>query len=65
VNSTEDAPLGATVKCAAGGACTLRAAIQAADAAGYCSQAHMSDDVRKLTGTTAVRFLEHAGLTAA
>ena len=34
-------------------------------AAGYSSQAHMSDEVRELTGTTAVRFLEDAGLTAA
>lgn len=33
--------------------------------AGYASQAHMSDEVRALTGTTAVRFLEDAGLTAA
>ncbi|MDQ3157633.1 MAG: helix-turn-helix domain-containing protein [Actinomycetota bacterium] len=27
-------------------------------AAGYASQAHMSDEVRRLTGQTAVRFLE-------
>lgn len=33
--------------------------------AGYASQAHMSDEVRRLTGTTAVRFLEDAALTAA
>jgi len=34
-------------------------------AAGYASQAHMSDEVRRLTGTTPVRFLEDARLTAA
>lgn len=34
-------------------------------AAGYASQAHMSDEVRALTGTTPVRFLEDASLTAA
>ncbi|MFI6427132.1 DUF6597 domain-containing transcriptional factor [Promicromonospora sp. NPDC050880] len=34
-------------------------------AAGYASQAHMSDEVRRLTGFTAVRFLEDAVLTAA
>jgi methylphosphotriester-DNA--protein-cysteine methyltransferase len=34
-------------------------------AAGYASQAHMNDDVRRLTGTTPVRFLEDAQLTAA
>jgi AraC-like DNA-binding protein len=34
-------------------------------AAGYASQAHMSDEVRRLTGTTPVRFLEDAALTAA
>jgi methylphosphotriester-DNA--protein-cysteine methyltransferase len=33
--------------------------------AGYASQAHMSDEVRRLTGTTPVRFLEDAELTAA
>ena len=33
--------------------------------AGYASQAHMSDEVRRLTGTTPVRFLEDAALTAA
>lgn len=33
--------------------------------AGYASQSHMSDEVRRLTGTTPVRFLEDAGLTAA
>jgi methylphosphotriester-DNA--protein-cysteine methyltransferase len=33
--------------------------------AGYASQAHMSDEVRRLTGTTPVRFLEDAVLTAA
>ncbi len=31
----------------------------------YASQAHMSDEVRRLTGTTPVRFLEDAALTAA
>jgi methylphosphotriester-DNA--protein-cysteine methyltransferase len=34
-------------------------------AAGYASQAHMSDEVRRLTGLTPVRFLEDAELTAA
>lgn len=34
-------------------------------AAGYASQAHMNEDVRRLTGTTAVRFLKDAALTAA
>ena len=34
-------------------------------AAGYASQAHMSDEVRRLTGTTPVRFLKDAALTAA
>jgi methylphosphotriester-DNA--protein-cysteine methyltransferase len=34
-------------------------------AAGYASQAHMSDEVRRLTGLTPVRFLEDAALTAA
>ena len=34
-------------------------------AAGYASQAHMTDEVRRLTGTTPVRFLEDARLTAA
>jgi len=33
--------------------------------AGYASQAHMSDEVRRLTGLTPVRFLEDAILTAA
>lgn len=33
--------------------------------AGYASQAHMTDEVRCLTGTTPVRFLEDARLTAA
>jgi len=33
--------------------------------AGYASQAHMSDEVRRLTGSTPVRFLEDAELTAA
>jgi methylphosphotriester-DNA--protein-cysteine methyltransferase len=33
--------------------------------AGYASQAHMSDEVRRLTGLTPVRFLEDAGPTAA
>lgn len=32
---------------------------------GYASQAHMSDEVRRLTGLTPVRFLEDAALTAA
>lgn len=36
-----------------------------ASAAGYASQAHMSDEVRRLTGLTPVRFLEDAALTAA
>jgi methylphosphotriester-DNA--protein-cysteine methyltransferase len=34
-------------------------------AAGYANQAHMTDEVRRLTGTTPVRFLEDAVLTAA
>ena len=34
-------------------------------AAGYANQAHMSDEVRRLTGTTPVRFLEDAQPTAA
>jgi AraC-like DNA-binding protein len=33
--------------------------------AGYASQAHMTEDVRRLTGLTPVRFLEDATLTAA
>jgi AraC-like DNA-binding protein len=33
--------------------------------AGYASQAHMTDEVRRLTGLTPVRFLEDAELTAA
>jgi methylphosphotriester-DNA--protein-cysteine methyltransferase len=33
--------------------------------AGYASQAHMNGEVRRLTGTTPVRFLEDAVLTAA
>jgi methylphosphotriester-DNA--protein-cysteine methyltransferase len=33
--------------------------------AGYSSQSHMTDEVRRLTGTTPVRFLEDAVLTAA
>jgi methylphosphotriester-DNA--protein-cysteine methyltransferase len=33
--------------------------------AGYASQAHMGDEVRRLTGVTPVRFLEDAQLTAA
>jgi AraC-like DNA-binding protein len=33
--------------------------------AGYASQAHMSDEVRRLTGLTPVRFLQDAMLTAA
>lgn len=35
-----------------------------AHAVGYASQAHMSDEVRRLTGLTPVRFLEDAALTA-
>ncbi|MFI1460864.1 DUF6597 domain-containing transcriptional factor [Nocardia carnea] len=34
-------------------------------AAGYAGQAHMTDEVRHLTGLTPVRFLEDATLTAA
>lgn len=34
-------------------------------AAGYASQAHMTDEVRRLTGLTPVRFLDDATLTAA
>lgn len=34
-------------------------------AAGYAGQAHMTDEVRRLTGLTPVRFLEDATLTAA
>jgi AraC-like DNA-binding protein len=33
--------------------------------AGYASQAHMTEDVRRLTGSTPVRFLKDARLTAA
>jgi methylphosphotriester-DNA--protein-cysteine methyltransferase len=33
--------------------------------AGYASQAHMTDEVRRLTGLTPGRFLDDAGLTAA
>jgi AraC-like DNA-binding protein len=33
--------------------------------AGYASQAHMNEEVRRLTGLTPVRFLKDAGLTAA
>jgi methylphosphotriester-DNA--protein-cysteine methyltransferase len=33
--------------------------------AGYASQAHMSQEVRRLTGTTPVRFLKDAMLTTA
>jgi AraC-like DNA-binding protein len=33
--------------------------------AGYASQAHMNEEVRRLTGTTPVRFLKDAWLTAA
>ena len=36
-----------------------------AQQAGYASQAHMSDDVRALTGMTPVRFLEYRGRRAA
>jgi AraC-like DNA-binding protein len=34
-------------------------------AAGYASQAHMNEEVRRLTGATPVRFLKDAALTAA
>jgi methylphosphotriester-DNA--protein-cysteine methyltransferase len=34
-------------------------------AAGYASQAHMNEEVRRLTGTTPVRFLKDAAMTAA
>jgi AraC-like DNA-binding protein len=34
-------------------------------AAGYASQAHMTEEVRRLTGQTPARFLEGASLTAA
>lgn len=33
--------------------------------AGYASQAHMNEEVRRLTGTTPVRFLEDGAITAA
>jgi methylphosphotriester-DNA--protein-cysteine methyltransferase len=33
--------------------------------AGYASQAHMNEEVRRLTGSTPVRFLKDAALTAA
>jgi methylphosphotriester-DNA--protein-cysteine methyltransferase len=33
--------------------------------AGYASQAHMNDEVRRLTGTTPVQFLKDAMVTAA
>ncbi|MGY1690770.1 DUF6597 domain-containing transcriptional factor [Geodermatophilus sp. SYSU D01105] len=33
-------------------------------AAGYASQSHMTDEVRRLTGTTPVRFLEDGGPAA-
>jgi len=33
--------------------------------AGYASQAHMTEEVRRLTGSTPVRFLKDAALTAA
>jgi AraC-like DNA-binding protein len=36
-----------------------------AHAAGYAGQAHMTDEVRRLTGLTPARFLEDAALTAA
>jgi AraC-like DNA-binding protein len=44
----------------ADGALAVRALL-----AGYASQSHMTDEVRRLTGATPVRFLEDAGLTAA
>jgi AraC-like DNA-binding protein len=34
-------------------------------AAGYANQAHMTEELRRLTGTTPVRFLKDAALTAA
>ncbi|MFC5730989.1 MULTISPECIES: helix-turn-helix transcriptional regulator [Nocardioides] len=36
-----------------------------AHASGYASQSHMSDEVRRLTGLTPVRFLEDPRITAA
>jgi AraC-like DNA-binding protein len=39
--------------------------VSRAHEAGYASQAHMSEEVRRLTGTTPVRFLKDAVLTAA
>jgi AraC-like DNA-binding protein len=33
--------------------------------AGYANQAHMNQEVRRLTGITPVRFLKDAALTAA
>lgn len=38
---------------------------QRALAAGYASQTHMNEEVRRLTGATPVRFLKDAALTAA
>ncbi|MEU9955066.1 AraC family transcriptional regulator [Streptomyces sp. NPDC050982] len=48
----------------ADGAPTVSLADQAL-AAGYASQAHMTDEVHRLTGVTPVRFLEDVRLTAA
>ncbi len=39
--------------------------VDRASVAGYASQAHMNDEVRRLTGSTPVRFLKDAVLTAA
>jgi methylphosphotriester-DNA--protein-cysteine methyltransferase len=36
-----------------------------AAAAGYASQSHMNEEVRRLTGSTPVRFLKDAGRSAA
>jgi len=66
------AAVGMGRKCSPGFA-RLRRLVASADdslvaralAAGYASQAHMNDEVRRLTGTTPVRFLEDATLTAA
>jgi methylphosphotriester-DNA--protein-cysteine methyltransferase len=41
------------------------ALVDRAVAAGYASQSHMNDEVRRLTGRTPVRFLEDSQLTAA
>ncbi len=44
---------------------TTASLAERAIAAGYASQAHMSGDVRRLTGRTPVRFLEYPTLTIA